>query len=143
MRLKGKQLQLTLDASARDFLVEKGYDPTYGARPMRRAVERFLEDPLAEEILKGSLHPNEPITATLEEGKLAFKQKAADNPKALSELRKTLPSSPTKWLMGLLRTGLRCGSLVGAFSGRDPVGHINAVDFVVINGQALPWPHVH
>jgi ATP-dependent Clp protease ATP-binding subunit ClpA len=33
--------------------VEKGYDPTYGARPMRRAVERFLEDPLAEEILKG------------------------------------------------------------------------------------------
>jgi ATP-dependent Clp protease ATP-binding subunit ClpC len=84
IRLKGKQLHLTLDQSARDLLVEKGYDPTYGARPMRRAVERYLEDPLAEEILKGSLLPIEPITATVEEGKLAFKQKATDAPKALS-----------------------------------------------------------
>jgi ATP-dependent Clp protease ATP-binding subunit ClpA len=43
--------------------VEKGYDPQYGARPMRRAVERFFEDPLAEEILKGALHEGEPITS--------------------------------------------------------------------------------
>jgi ATP-dependent Clp protease ATP-binding subunit ClpC len=84
VRLKGKQLQLTLEPAAREFLVEKGYDPTFGARPMRRAVERFLEDPLAEEILKGNLHPNEPVTATVEEGKLAFKQNAPDAPKALS-----------------------------------------------------------
>jgi ATP-dependent Clp protease ATP-binding subunit ClpC len=83
-RLKGKQLALTLEPAAREFLVEKGYDPTYGARPMRRAVERFLEDPLAEEILKGNLHPNEPVTATVEEGKLVFKQKTPDAPKALS-----------------------------------------------------------
>ena len=48
-RLKGRQLQLTLDDAAKEFLLEKGYDPTYGARPMRRAVERNLEDPLAEE----------------------------------------------------------------------------------------------
>ncbi len=75
---------MTLDQAAKDFLVEKGYDPTYGARPMRRAVERFLEDPLAEEILKGSLQPNEPITVVVEEGKLVFKQKATDIPKALS-----------------------------------------------------------
>ena len=45
-----------LDENAKDYLVEKGYDPTFGARPMRRAVERFLEDPLAEEILRGNLH---------------------------------------------------------------------------------------
>jgi ATP-dependent Clp protease ATP-binding subunit ClpC len=83
-RLKGKHLELKLEATAREFLVEKGYDPTYGARPMRRAVERFLEDPLAEEILKGNLHPNEPVSVVVEEGKLAFKQKAADVPKALS-----------------------------------------------------------
>jgi ATP-dependent Clp protease ATP-binding subunit ClpC len=51
---------------------------------MRRAVERYLEDPLAEEILKGSLQPNEPVTVVVEEGKLAFKQKATDIPKALS-----------------------------------------------------------
>jgi ATP-dependent Clp protease ATP-binding subunit ClpC len=76
-RLKGRQLVLTLDDRARDFLLEKGYDPTYGARPMRRAVERNLEDPLAEEILKGSLHPNEPVVVSLQDGKLVFKQKAS------------------------------------------------------------------
>ena len=63
-RLRHKNLKLELDEKAKDFLVEKGYDPQYGARPMRRAVERFLEDPLAEEILKGSLHEGEPILVT-------------------------------------------------------------------------------
>src|SRR5687767_9461193 len=73
-RLKGKNLVLNLDAKAKDFLVEKGYDPTYGARPMRRSVERFLEDPLAEEILKGNLHEGEPVQVTVDNGKLLFTQ---------------------------------------------------------------------
>ena len=77
-RLKGKHLTLELDDSAKDFLVEKGYDPQYGARPMRRAVERHLEDPLAEELLKGSLRDNEPVLVTMQEGKLVFSQKAAE-----------------------------------------------------------------
>jgi ATP-dependent Clp protease ATP-binding subunit ClpC len=76
-RLKGRQLVLSLDDGARDFLLEKGYDPTYGARPMRRAVERNLEDPLAEEILRGGLQPNEPIMVSLQDGRLVFKQKAS------------------------------------------------------------------
>ncbi|MEO6035332.1 MAG: ATP-dependent Clp protease ATP-binding subunit [Verrucomicrobiota bacterium] len=75
-RLKGKNIALTLDDKAKDFLVEKGYDPTYGARPMRRSVERYLEDPLAEEILRGNVLNNEPIAVTVEDGKLAFKQNA-------------------------------------------------------------------
>jgi ATP-dependent Clp protease ATP-binding subunit ClpC len=73
-RLKGKNMLLTLDEKAKDFLVEKGYDPQYGARPMRRAVERHLEDPLAEEILKGGLHEGDPVQATVEDGKLIFRQ---------------------------------------------------------------------
>jgi ATP-dependent Clp protease ATP-binding subunit ClpC len=73
-RLKGKNLTLNLDEKAKDLLVEKGYDPTYGARPMRRAVERFLEDPLAEEILKGSLHEGEPVNVTVEDNKIIFSQ---------------------------------------------------------------------
>src|SRR5208282_2233858 len=81
-RLKGKHIELVLDQPARDFLVDKGYDPTYGARPMRRAVERFLEDPLAEEILKSNLHPNEPISVTVGEGKLVFNLKAPTAPTA-------------------------------------------------------------
>ncbi|HZV36835.1 MAG TPA: ATP-dependent Clp protease ATP-binding subunit [Verrucomicrobiae bacterium] len=76
-RLKHKNIHLTLDEKAKDFLVQKGYDPNYGARPMRRSVERFLEDPLAEEILKGNLHENEPIQVTMENDKLVFIQNAA------------------------------------------------------------------
>src|SRR6201997_1879690 len=76
-RLKNKNIKLTLDDKAKDFLVEKGFDPNYGARPMRRSVERFLEDPLAEEILKGNLHENEPIQVTFEKDKLVFIQNAA------------------------------------------------------------------
>jgi len=81
-RLKGKQMTIQLDEKAKDFLVEKGHDTNYGARPMRRAVERFLEDPLAEEILKGQLVPNEPVQVTVGEGedklpKLIFRQQAA------------------------------------------------------------------
>lgn len=76
-RLKGRKIQLQLDEKAKDFLVEKGYDPTYGARPMRRSVERYLEDPLAEEILKGKLHDNGPIQVTVEQDKLVFNQPAA------------------------------------------------------------------
>jgi ATP-dependent Clp protease ATP-binding subunit ClpC len=54
-RLREKEISLTLAAEARDFLSEKGFDPSYGARPMRRAVERFLEDPLAEALLRGDV----------------------------------------------------------------------------------------
>jgi len=76
-RLRHKNIKLELDDAARDFLVEKGYDPQYGARPMRRAVERFLEDSLAEEILRGTLQPGEPIRVTSDKEKLVFTQKAA------------------------------------------------------------------
>ena len=76
-RLKNKNITLTLDEKAKDFLVQKGYDPNYGARPMRRSVERFLEDPLAEELLKGNIHENDPIQVTLENDKLVFIQNAA------------------------------------------------------------------
>jgi ATP-dependent Clp protease ATP-binding subunit ClpC len=76
-RLKARKLHLELDDTAREFLVQKGYDPAYGARPMRRAVEQFLEDPLAEELLKGLLHPNDPVQVTLAKDKLIFTQKAA------------------------------------------------------------------
>src|SRR5260221_6949213 len=52
-RFKARNIILQLDEKAKDFLVEKGYDPNYGARPMRRSVSRFFEDPLAQEILNG------------------------------------------------------------------------------------------
>ncbi|MBQ4594580.1 MAG: ATP-dependent Clp protease ATP-binding subunit [Akkermansia sp.] len=54
-RLADKQITLTLSAEVVSMLVDKGYDPQYGARPMRRAIERLLEDPIAEAILRGDL----------------------------------------------------------------------------------------
>jgi len=76
-RLRKKNLKLELDDKAKELLVEKGYDPQYGARPMRRAVERFFEDPLAEEILKGLLTEGSLIQVTADKDKLLFSQKAA------------------------------------------------------------------
>jgi len=72
VRLKGKEIEIVLDTPAHDFVIEKGYDPTYGARPMRRAVERYLEDPLAEELLKGSVKPGDLVEVSVSDGKLVF-----------------------------------------------------------------------
>ncbi len=75
-RLKHKNIQIVLDDKATDFLVEKGFDPQYGARPMRRSVEKHLEDPLAEELLRGNLSPGEPVQVSVADGKLTFSQRA-------------------------------------------------------------------
>ena len=76
-RLAERDIHFELDPSARNLLLEKGYDPTYGARPMRRAVERFLEDPMAEEIIRGDLCEGETISITAKDDKLEFNQKEA------------------------------------------------------------------
>ena len=57
-RLKEKDLKLEVDMSVRNLLTEEGYDPVYGARPLRRAVMRILEDTLAQECLSKTLYPN-------------------------------------------------------------------------------------
>jgi ATP-dependent Clp protease ATP-binding subunit ClpC len=72
-RLKLKEIEIVLDEPAHEFVINKGYDPTYGARPMRRAVERYLEDPLAEELLKGTVKAGDIVEVTVAgDDKLAF-----------------------------------------------------------------------
>jgi ATP-dependent Clp protease ATP-binding subunit ClpC len=73
-RIRRRNVQVVLDDKAREFLIEKGFDPQYGARPMRRSVERYLEDPLAEEILRGTLVPSGAVQVTVEGDKLVFVQ---------------------------------------------------------------------
>ena len=51
-RMQSLNIELILSPEAKDFLVDKGYDEKYGARPLRRALQKYLEDPLAEELLK-------------------------------------------------------------------------------------------
>ncbi len=71
-RIKAKNVHIELTQSAKEFLIEKGYDPQYGARPMRRAVERFLEDPLAEELLRGTVKAGDKVEVVAVDGKLSF-----------------------------------------------------------------------
>ncbi|MDB6155461.1 MAG: clpC, partial [Chthoniobacteraceae bacterium] len=71
-RIKSKEIHLILDEKAKELLIDKGYDPQYGARPMRRAVERYLEDPMAEEILRGNLKAGDSANVSAENGKLTF-----------------------------------------------------------------------
>ena len=73
-RMARKNVIVTLDEKAKDLLIENGFDPQYGARPMRRAVEKYLEDPLAEEILRGSLSDGQPVAVSADNGKLTFAQ---------------------------------------------------------------------
>jgi ATP-dependent Clp protease ATP-binding subunit ClpC len=72
-RIKAKEVHIDLQQSAKEFLIDKGYDPQYGARPMRRAVERFLEDPLAEELLRGNVKPGDHVDVVAADDKLSFK----------------------------------------------------------------------
>ena len=71
-RLRAKDVHIELKDTAKEFLIEKGYDPMYGARPMRRAVERYLEDPLAEELLRENVKAGETVHVSAVDGTLKF-----------------------------------------------------------------------
>ena len=71
-RLKPRQITFRLTPEATLFLIEKGYDPQYGARPLRRAVERYLEDPMAEEILRGTIKNGDFVVVGEKEKVLTF-----------------------------------------------------------------------
>ena len=66
-RLLEKKLKLRISDDVKEFLIEKGYDKKLGARPLRRAVEKYLEDKLAEELLSGNLRKSKPIEVLLDE----------------------------------------------------------------------------
>jgi ATP-dependent Clp protease ATP-binding subunit ClpC len=67
-RLKTQGLTLAIDQAAKDFLIEKGYNPDYGARPLRRAIGTYIEDPLSEQMLSGEFGENVLVTVTRKEG---------------------------------------------------------------------------
>jgi ATP-dependent Clp protease ATP-binding subunit ClpC len=75
-RLTERKITLEFTADAKSLLIEKGYDEKYGARPLRRAVEHFLEDPFAESLLRGEIKEGDPVIVGREGEKLTFKQKS-------------------------------------------------------------------
>ncbi|MDR1009926.1 MAG: ATP-dependent Clp protease ATP-binding subunit [Opitutaceae bacterium] len=75
-RLVERKITLNFTPEAKTLLIDKGYDEKYGARPLRRAVEHYLEDPLAEAILRGDIKDGAPVEITRDGEKLAFTQPA-------------------------------------------------------------------
>jgi ATP-dependent Clp protease ATP-binding subunit ClpB len=71
-RLQEHSLSLQLTDAAKDLVVEEGFDPVYGARPLKRSIQRNLENPLAQELLAGHFLPDEIILADVEDNKITF-----------------------------------------------------------------------
>jgi ATP-dependent Clp protease ATP-binding subunit ClpB len=71
-RLAERDIELTLDDGARDLLGEAGFDPVYGARPLKRAIQQQVENPLAQRILKGDFGPGSRLRVGVKDGQLVF-----------------------------------------------------------------------
>jgi ATP-dependent Clp protease ATP-binding subunit ClpB len=75
--LADRKITLVLDASAKDWLGKKGYDPAYGARPLKRVIQKYVQDPLAEMMLAGKIHDGETVKITAGKDGLMFNGAAA------------------------------------------------------------------
>jgi ATP-dependent Clp protease ATP-binding subunit ClpB len=71
-RLQERSMDLALDDGARDLLGEAGFDPVYGARPLKRAIQQQIENPLAQRILQGEFVPGDRIQVSSQDGELGF-----------------------------------------------------------------------
>ena len=75
VRIREMNINVEVTDKARAFLAEKGYDQTYGARPLRRAIQKMVEDQLSEEMLKGEIKPGSEVLVDIEDDKLIFRNK--------------------------------------------------------------------
>jgi ATP-dependent Clp protease ATP-binding subunit ClpC len=83
-RLVNLGLNLVLSSAAKEFIADKGYDVQFGARPLHRAIQKYIEDPLAEEILNHSVKEGDTLIGDLdkENGKLVFTLQKKEKEKA-------------------------------------------------------------
>jgi ATP-dependent Clp protease ATP-binding subunit ClpB len=75
-RLADRDMQINLSEAARDKLADAGFDPVYGARPLKRAIQQQIENPLAQEILQGKFKPGDVIDVGVEDDHLDFQNAA-------------------------------------------------------------------
>ena len=92
-RIRKMGFEVEMDDKAKDFLVAKGWDEQYGARPLRRAIQRYIEDDLADEIIKADILPGDTIKVTADEEKITFDIEKGDASKALDEALTAEPES--------------------------------------------------
>jgi ATP-dependent Clp protease ATP-binding subunit ClpA len=90
-RIQEQGVTLELSPKAKEFLIEKGFDPAFGARPLKRTIARYLEDPLAQEIIAGHFKSGSHILVDVENDRLAFHSTASASPNSTAQ--GTLPSS--------------------------------------------------
>jgi ATP-dependent Clp protease ATP-binding subunit ClpB len=76
-RLAARELKLEVSDEAKDLLGNLGYDPTYGARPLKRVIQQKLENPLAEAILAGKFAPGDVVVVSEQDGQIAIEHRAA------------------------------------------------------------------
>jgi ATP-dependent Clp protease ATP-binding subunit ClpA len=74
-RLADRDIKLDLDEEARAWLLKEGYDPAYGARPLRRAIQRYVENPLSSKILRGEIKDGETVVVSVGGDVLSFSTK--------------------------------------------------------------------
>jgi ATP-dependent Clp protease ATP-binding subunit ClpB len=72
-----RNITLTLDDAARDLITREGYDPLYGARPLKRAIQSLIQNPLAVKLLQGEIQPGQTVRVTAEGDELRFVPEAA------------------------------------------------------------------
>jgi ATP-dependent Clp protease ATP-binding subunit ClpC len=92
-RVEALGYRIELTDKAKDFVSEKGYDPKYGARPLNRAIQKYIEDPIAEEILKAEMGQGDTINVDFEEGKeqLTFSSSKSSGDNKIREVSDELP----------------------------------------------------
>jgi ATP-dependent Clp protease ATP-binding subunit ClpB len=74
--LEDRKITVSLDAQAREWLADKGYDPAYGARPLKRVMQKSLQDPLAELILSGKIKDGDTVKVSAGKHGLTFNGQA-------------------------------------------------------------------
>ena len=84
-RIRKMGFEVEMDEKAKDFIVAKGWDENYGARPLRRAIQRYIEDDLADEIIKADILPGDTIKITADEEKVFFEIEKGETSKQLDE----------------------------------------------------------
>jgi len=72
-RLEANKIKLELTDEAKAFLADTGFDPAYGARPLKRTIQHLIQDPLAIKILEGSINEGDHVTVDVQDGKMVFK----------------------------------------------------------------------
>ncbi|MCB9826150.1 MAG: NDP-hexose 4-ketoreductase, partial [Planctomycetes bacterium] len=89
--LQQKDVSLELTHDAKQFIIDQGFNPEYGARPLRRAIQRLLEDPLAEEVLRGSFPTGTVVEVSVVDGHLHFKSRQGEPTQPAPEAAEVAP----------------------------------------------------